>query len=115
MGWNGLKAEGPVELNLDMVRGDETPVQIIRLAYGMEQSLGDFYSTGKTRTQDIEVTRLLEMLITVEDKHKQYLFELYKSLEPAGISPETFEADVSSTVMEGGFNSDELSNKTRNS
>ena len=51
---------------------------------------------------------LLEMLITVEDKHKQYLLELYKSLEPSGISSETFEADVSSKVMEGGFDSDEF-------
>ena len=49
MAWNGLKAEGPVELNLDMVRGDETPVQIIKLAYGMEQSLADFYRTVRTR------------------------------------------------------------------
>ena len=48
------------------------------------------------------------MLITVEDKHKQYLLELHKSLEPSGISPETFETDVSSKVMEGGFDSDEF-------
>jgi sulfur-carrier protein adenylyltransferase/sulfurtransferase len=111
MGWNGLKAEGPVELNLDMVRGDETPAEIIRLAYGMEQSLGGFYRTVRTRTQDNELARLLEMLITVEDKHKQYLLELYKSLEPSGISSETLEADVLSTVMEGGFDSNEFINQ----
>jgi len=108
MAWNGLKAEGPVELNLDMVRGDETPAEIIQLAYGMEQSLGGFYRTIKTSTRDNELARLLEMLIVVEDKHKQYLSELYKSLEPSGIIPETFEADVTSKVMEGGFDSDEF-------
>jgi rubrerythrin len=108
MAWNGLKAEGPVELNLDMISGDETPVQIIKLAYGMEQSLADFYRTVKMRTPDNELARLLEMLITVEDKHKRYLLELHKSLELSGMSPENFEADVSSTVMEGGFDSDEF-------
>jgi sulfur-carrier protein adenylyltransferase/sulfurtransferase len=108
MAWNGLKAEGPVELNMDLVRGDETPVQIIKLAYGMERSLGSFYRIVRTRTQDSELAHLLEILITIEDKHKQYLLELYKSLEPSGISPETLEADVLSTVMEGGFDSNEF-------
>ncbi len=108
MGWNGLKADGPVELNLDMISGDEAPEQIIRLAYGMEESLGGFYRAVKTRTQDEELARLVEMLIGAEDKHKQYLLELHKSLEPSGISPESFEADVSSKVMEGGFSSDEF-------
>lgn len=108
MGWNGLKADGPVELNLDLVRGDETPVEIIRLAYGMEQSLGGFYRTVRTRTQDNELASLLEMLIVVEDKHKQYLSELYKSLETSAIIPEIFEADVTSKVMEGGFDGDEF-------
>jgi rubrerythrin len=106
MGWNGLKAEGPLELNMDMVRGDETPIEIIRLAYGMEDSLGGFYRSVQTRTQDSELAHLLEMLIGAEDKHKQYLFELQKSLEPSGVSRETFEADVSPKVMEGGFDSD---------
>jgi rubrerythrin len=79
-----------------------------QLACGMEQSLADFYRTVRTSTQDIELARLLEMLITVEDKHKQYLLELYKSLESSEITPETFEDDVSSTVMEGGFDSDKF-------
>ena len=35
----GPKATGPRELNLDLVRGDETPAEIITLAYGMEKAL----------------------------------------------------------------------------
>jgi len=109
MAWNGLKAEGPVELNLDMISGDETPAEIIRMAYGMEQSLGGFYRTAKSRTQDNELARLLEMLINIEDKHKQYLLKLHRSLEPSSITDTgTFEAYVSSKVMEGGFDSDEF-------
>ena len=93
---------------MDMVRGDETPVEIIQLAYGMERSLGGFYRTVETRTQDKELSHLLGMLIAAEDKHKEYLFELYNSLEPSVSGRQTFEADVSSKVMEGGFDSDEF-------
>ena len=108
MGWNGITAEGPVELHLDMVRGDETPMEIIQLAYGMERSLGGFYRTSKTKTPDSDLASLLEILITAEDKHKQYLFELYQSLETSRISLETFEADVLPKVIEGGFDADEF-------
>ena len=34
--WQGLEAAGPKELNLDIVRGDETPDEIVALAYDME-------------------------------------------------------------------------------
>ena len=108
MGWNGLTAVGPVEMHLDMVRGDETPEDIIRVAYGMEHSLGGFYRAAKTKTLDTDLARLLEMLITVEDKHKQYLFELYQSLGSSEISLEAFEADDLPKVMEGGFDTDEF-------
>ena len=45
--FNGPKATGPVELNLDLVKGDESPAAIIILAYGMEKALQLFYETLK--------------------------------------------------------------------
>jgi len=101
--WNGDVAQGPVELNLDLVRGDETPVEIIKIVYGMEQSLGGFYRAAKSGTDDVEVIKLLEFLIAVENKHKARLMEFYRSLEPSGFSVEAFEAEVHAGVMEGGF------------
>ena len=106
MAWDGGVAEGPVELNLEMVREDETPEAIINLAYGMEQSLASFYRSMETRTKDSELLKLLELLASIEDRHKQYLLELYKSIEPSGSSREVFEADVSAKIMEGGFDGD---------
>ena len=49
MGWNGLKAEGPVELNLDMISGDETPVadHQVSLWHGTEP--GRFLSHGENK------------------------------------------------------------------
>jgi rhodanese-related sulfurtransferase/rubrerythrin len=106
--WKGGTAEGPVELNLDMVRGDETPAEIIRLAYGMEHSLGTFYRVARETTQDAEVAALLEKLAAVEEQHKRYLLDLSKTMEGKEGAAEIREAESSATAMEGGFNSDEL-------
>ena len=43
--YQGQKAAGPQELNLDLVRGDETPTEITSLACGMERTLQLFYET----------------------------------------------------------------------
>jgi len=106
--WNGLVAEGPVELNMDMITGDETPPQIIKLAYGMEQSLGEFYRTAKTKTEDSEVASLLDKLASIEEKHQEYLLELYNQIEATPSTAESFEAQVTEQVMEGGFRLDEF-------
>jgi len=106
--WEGTVAEGPVELNLDMIRGDETPVEIITLAYGMEQNLGTFYRTVSARTGDSELYDLLSMLASIEDRHKGRLMELHRSVEPSPLSVEDFETRVTATLMEGGFDADEF-------
>jgi len=106
--WEGQVAEGPVELNMDMVRGDETPVEVIRLAYGMEHSLGEFYKAAKSTAGDTEVAGLLATLSDVENKHKAYLIELGKSIDPLGTSAEKLETEVASTTLEGGFDSAEF-------
>lgn len=106
--WNGLVAEGPVELNMDMITGDETSSQIIKLAYGMEQSLGEFYRTAKTKTQDSEVASLLDKLASIEEKHKEYLVGLYNRIEATPSTTESFEEEVTERILEGGFRLDEF-------
>jgi sulfur-carrier protein adenylyltransferase/sulfurtransferase len=107
-GWNGLTADGPVELNMDMVRGDETPTEVIRLAYGMEHNLAVFYRKVRDRIAAGELAQLLDKLASIEDKHKQSLFELHNSMEPFPVDRQAFESDVAVTVLEGGFNPDEF-------
>jgi rubrerythrin len=113
MAWDGGVAEGPVALNLDMISGDETPAEIIRLAYGMEQSLGQFYRKVRIGTDDKDLADLLELLASIEDKHKEYLLNLYNETEPAKVSQEDFEAQVPSTAMEGGFEIEEFIDKNK--
>ncbi len=106
--WDGLVAEGPVELNMDMITGDETPPQIIKLAYGMEESLGEFYRAAKIKTKDTEVASLLDKLASIEEKHKEYLLELYNQIEATPSTTELFEEDVTERILEGGFRLDEF-------
>jgi sulfur-carrier protein adenylyltransferase/sulfurtransferase len=101
--WYGDVAHGPVALNLDLVRGDETPGEIIKLAYGMEECLGGFYRSVKVASNDAEVIKLLDFLISIEDKHKARLMEFYRSVEPSGLPVEAFEVAVKAEIMEGGF------------
>ncbi len=106
--WNGLVAEGPVELNMDMITGDETPPQIIKLAYAMEQSLGEFYNIAKTKTDNYSVVNLLDKLASIEEKHKQYLLELYNEIETVPMTMEAFDGQAAGQIMEGGFRINEF-------
>ena len=45
--WQGEKATGPVELNMDLIRGDETPAEITAFAFGMEKGLQTFYAAKR--------------------------------------------------------------------
>ena len=106
--WEGLEAAGPADMGMPLVRGDETPQEIIALAYGMEKGLGEFYRTVARITEDREVAGLLTRLAGIEDNHKKKLFDLYVTLYPDTTDKEAFKATVVSDVMEGGFTTEEF-------
>ncbi|MGB8991508.1 MAG: rhodanese-like domain-containing protein [Desulfobaccales bacterium] len=101
--FQGHKATGPQELNLSLVRGDETPAEIITLAYGMEKALQLFYETLEQQGQDREVRELFGKLARVEVRHEDRLFEAYRQVEPQAQDRQAFEARVASDTLEGGF------------
>lgn len=93
-------------MNLELVREDDSASNIITLAYGMEQNLGWFYRALIAKTQDQELIFLLGKLAAVEDKHRHYLFQLFSALEPSSSNLESFEAEATTKLMEGGFERD---------
>jgi sulfur-carrier protein adenylyltransferase/sulfurtransferase len=102
LAFQGQKATGPVELNLDLARGDESPAEMIVLAYGMEKGLQSFYEALPEKTGDQELRDLAGKLARVEIQHEKSLFQLYGSFEP-GKDQATFETAIVGRVMEGGF------------
>jgi rhodanese-related sulfurtransferase/rubrerythrin len=101
--WQGRKAVGPQELNLELVRGDETPAEIIALAYGMEMGLGVFYRKMIEKLEDAELQALFSKLADIEALHKKRLFELLAEIDPPGKDVEIYEADIRPKILEGGF------------
>ena len=106
--WQGQAAAGPPEMGMMLVKGDETPQDIICLAYGLEEGLRKFYAAATQMAIEAEVIKVLSQLAEIEERHKQRLFDLYKAIDAADTTIESFESKVNSELMEGGFDPDKL-------
>jgi len=95
------------------LRGNETPQEVVVIAYGMEQGLADFYSRVLGMTGEQEVKKIIERLRQLEENHKDRLFGLYQSLEPATPAKAFFEEKIVADAMEGGFTGEEFLEKNR--
>lgn len=101
--YRGATASGPQELNLDMVRGDETPEEMLKLAFGMERALEIFYHQSLKQAEDKDLKDLLTKLEHIEEVHKKKVYERYKALVPDAPDMAGFEAAMGPDIMEGGF------------
>jgi len=106
--WQGQAAGGPEEMGMLLLKGNETPQDIIYLAYGLEEGLRNFYAASAKLAIEAEVVKVLSKLAEIEVRHKQKLFDLYKTIDSADTTLESFEDAVSSELMEGGFAPDRL-------
>jgi rubrerythrin len=111
--WQGLAALGPYEMGMAHLRGDEKPDEVVILAYGMETGLGEFYSRIAGTIAEPEMTSLLRKLSAIEENHKDRLFKLFTTLDPATPDKQKFETRMVSKVMEGGFTTEEFMARNR--
>ena len=95
-------------MGMMILKGDETPQDIICLAYGLEEGLRKFYAASAQMAIASEVVKVLSKLAEIEARHKQKLFNLYKIIDSADTGIESFEKKVNSELMEGGFDSEKL-------
>ena len=110
--WEDRTATGPREFHLDFIKGDESPEEIILLAYRMEEGLKKFHEAFKAETDDPALCALLTGLIKAEESHEKTLLELRPKdlLAPAaaGEAPSDQMGEFSdaspSCLMEGGMN-----------
>jgi rubrerythrin len=106
--WQGHRAAGPGDMGMLLLKGDESPQEIIALSYGLEDGLQKFYAAAADLVTDPKVGRIIAQLADIEVRHKQKLFELYQVVEPDPRDRETFEAAIDSEMMEGGFSPNSL-------
>lgn len=102
-GWEGVTAEGPMEEGMALIRGDESPFEIISLAYVMEDGLGRFYETRGSEMTDPEAAGLFRKLAAVESDHKTRLLELLSRMEGREADPTVLEKKGTKGVLEGGI------------
>jgi len=93
---------------MDILSGNESPAEIVIIAYGMEQALGGFYVTMSKRTKDADLKGLFTRLTDIERKHQEMLFALYTEINPSGKNVKKFESQVDAKRMEGGFSTEDF-------
>ena len=95
-------------MGMILLKGNETPREVICLAYGLEEGLRRFYSMSIKLAIDSEVVAILTKLAEIEVNHKKRLFDLYLTIDPTALNVEAFENRITSDLMEGGFDPDKL-------
>ncbi|QTA91123.1 rhodanese-like domain-containing protein [Desulfonema magnum] len=106
--WQGHSAEGPANMGMFLLKGNETPAEIIQIAYGLEEGLKEFYTVLSAKPENAPVANLLTQLSKIEEKHKQRLFNLYLTFDPGPADKDAFERTIMSEVMEGGLTTEEF-------
>ncbi len=92
---------------MDLFTGRETPGDILKVAYSLEQGLRDFYETMEKKAFDPKVRDLFAKLGEIEIKHQASIYEAYEKMDPAPVSRDDFEKTVEAAVLEGGMTTDQ--------
>ena len=100
-------------MGMVLLKGNETPREVICLAYGLEEGLRKFYSMSVELAIDSKIVSILTKLAEIEVKHKQRLFDTYLTIDPTALDMEAFENNVTSELVEGGFDADRLLEQSR--
>lgn len=108
MAWTGATAVGGPQTGMQHYRGDETPEEILAIAFAMERELGDFYQGLASSSPDAELAATFAKLAKFEDKHKLVVYHLYKALHPHGADIEELAAKATASVLEGGRSAEEI-------
>jgi len=98
--YDGRTTQGPVELNLELVRGEESPAEALTLAYGMEGALQAFYEAVAREARDPELAAFCRRMVQVEQAHRDRIAARYGELpgaDGAGLRA------AATDLLEGGF------------
>ena len=76
--WNGLRAAGPPEAGMAYFDGANTPVELIALAWILEEGACKFYREMGKREKGPGEAALFKELSDDEEKHRSSLFQIYQ-------------------------------------
>jgi rubrerythrin len=102
--WKGLRAEGVPEAGISFFSDADSPGDLIRLAWMLEEGSRKFYSEVSRMLDDSEAVKLFHNLTIAEEHHKASLVKAYYDLPENGNAEDNyFKAGTESDIMEGGI------------
>ena len=108
--WQAGTAVGPPDLGMDLFDGNETPEEILKTAYSLEEGLRDFYESMADKAPGDQVKSLFLKLSAIEVKHQAAIVSAYEDLGHPGTTAEIFGGMVEKKALEGGMTTDEYMN-----
>ncbi len=101
--WDAQTAIGPQDLGLDLFSGNEEPIDVLKVAYSLEQGLREFYFEMEKKADNSEVKDLFSRLSDIEVKHQMSIYIAYNDISPKDINKDEFEKMVEVKALEGGL------------
>ncbi len=105
--WRAKTAIGPQDLGIDLFSGKEKPVDILKVAYSLEQGLQGFYIAMAKEAKNKKINDLFLKLSKIEVKHQMFIYTAYTEISDEELSRGEFEKKVELKALEGGLSTRE--------
>jgi len=105
--WDAKIAIGPQGLGMDLFSGKESPLEVLKVAYSLEQGLREFYITMEKDSKNERVKNLFTKLSDIEVKHQMSIYIAYNDMSPEDVNKDEFEQMIEITALEGGLSTKE--------
>lgn len=105
--WEAEVAIGPQDLGLHLFSESQSPEDILKVAYSLEDGLREFYLSMSDKVENDRVRDLFVKLSKIEVQHQASIIRAYEELGHEKVSQEEFSAMVTQKAMEGGLTTQE--------
>ena len=105
--WQAKTAIGPQDLGLDLFTGKEEPLDVLKVAYSLEQGLREFYLQMEKQAENPKIEDLFAKLSEIEVKHQMSIYIAYNDMSTKEVSKDEFEKMVEIKALEGGLSTRE--------
>jgi len=105
--WHAKTAIGPQDLGLDLFTGKEEPLDVLKVAYSLEQGLREFYLQMEKEAENPKIEDLFAKLSEIEVKHQMSIYIAYNDISTKEVSKDEFEKMVEIKALEGGLSTRE--------
>ena len=104
--WTGQRAFDDEEHGMELFINLSDPIEVLSMAYSLEEGLQDFYKTMAPRTKSRKAADIFNQLASIEDLHKDRLFTEYTRITGFD-NREDFQTGLQKHMLEGGLTTEE--------